>query len=307
MALVLDPAAVSSTGPRPDNQDSAVAAPLLIAIADGVGGNVGGAVASSLVVNWLAPLGTGQPVAGPPGVRPPDLAPMPPPGSGPSDVVRVLAGANDRIRAAYTERPRLRSMATTLTAVYADGEGLLLAHIGDSRGYQLRDGVLVQLSTDHTLVQAMIDAGDLTPEEARVHPQRSAVYAALHGGEEDLAGLDLLRLDAQPGDRVMVCSDGLSDVVRPDRIGQLLAGAGTPAQAAAALRDAALAGPPTDNITVVVADVLDVDPADPGLRLKPRTVGAAVDFREETAEALEGLWPGRVPAVQPRRRGGQVQ
>ncbi|MCW2536574.1 MAG: pstP [Modestobacter sp.] len=293
MVLVLDSAAVSTTGPRPDNQDSACAAPLLIAIADGVGGNVGGAVASSLVVNWLAPLGTGRAVSGASG-------------AGPSDLVRVVTGANERIRAAYTERPRLRSMATTMTAVYADSEGLLLAHIGDSRGYQLREGVLVQLSTDHTLVQAMIDAGDLTVEEARVHPQRSAVYAALHGGDDDLAGLDLLRLDAQPGDRLMVCSDGLTDVVRPDRIGQLLAGAATPAEAAAALREAALAGPPTDNITVVVGDVREVDSVDPQLgRMKPRTVGAAVDYREETAEALEALWPGRVPVAQPRRRGGR--
>jgi protein phosphatase len=280
--LVLDSAAVSSTGPRPDNQDSACAAPLLMVIADGVGGNVGGAVASSLVVNWLAPLGTGRSVDGGPA-------------GGPGDLVRVVAGPNDRIRAAYTERPRLRSMATTMTAVYADGEGLLLAHIGDSRGYQLRAGALVQLSTDHTLVQAMIDAGELTVEEARVHPQRSAVYAALHGGgDEDVAGMDLLRLDAQPGDRLMVCSDGLSDVIRPDRIGQLLAGAAGPAEAAAALRDAALAGPPTDNITVEVADVREAAPDEPWLAAaKPCTVGAAVDFREETAEALEALWPGR--------------
>jgi serine/threonine protein phosphatase PrpC len=302
--LVLDSAAASTTGPRPDNQDSACAAPLLIVIADGVGGNVGGAVASSLVVNWLAPLGAGQPVAWPPGGRPAGRPRAPVPGTGPSDLVRVVSGANDRIRAAYTERPRLRSMATTMTAVYADGEGLLLAHIGDSRGYQLRAGTLVQLSTDHTLVQAMIDAGDLTVEEARVHPQRSAVYAALHGGEDDLAGLELLRLDALPGDRLMVCSDGLSDVVRPDRIAQLLAGAATPAEAAAALRDAALAGPPTDNITVVVADVREADPDQPAwLGAAPRTVGAAIDHREETAEALEALWPGRIPVAQPRRGG----
>ena len=281
--LVLDGAAVSTRGPRPDNQDSAVTGPLLIAIADGVGGNVGGAVASSLVVNWLAPLGTGAAVSGTAG-------------AGPSDLVRVVAGANERIRVAYTERPRLRSMATTMTAVYADDEGLLLAHIGDSRGYQLRGGVLVQLSTDHTLVQAMIDAGDLTVEEARVHPQRSAVYAALHGGDDDLAGLDLLRLDAQPGDRLMVCSDGLSDVVRPDRIGQLLAGPATPAEAAAALRDAALAGPPTDNITVVVGDVRDDQPGD--ATTMPCTVGAAVDFREETVDALEALWPGKAQVAQ---------
>ncbi len=284
--LVLDAAAVSTTGPRPDNQDSAHAAPLLMAIADGVGGNVGGAVASSLVVNWLAPLGIGLSPGGGP-------ARGSVPGAGATDLVRVLAGANERIRAAYTERPRLRSMATTMTAVYADGEGLLLAHIGDSRGYQLRDGALLQVTTDHTLVQAMIDAGELTPEEARVHPQRSAVYAALHGGgDDDLAGLDLVRLEARAGDRLMVCSDGLSDVVRPDRICQLLVEAATPAQAAAALRSAALAGPPTDNITVVVGDVREEGPDD--ARMMPCTVGAAVDFREETADALEALWPGRL-------------
>ena len=286
--LVLDSAAVSTTGPRPDNQDSAHAAPLLMAIADGVGGNVGGAVASSLVVNWLAPLGIGLAPGGGP-------ARGSVPGAGATDLVRVLAGANERIRAAYTERPRLRSMATTMTAVYADGEGLLLAHIGDSRGYQLRNGALLQITTDHTLVQAMIDAGELTPEEARVHPQRSAVYAALHGGgDDDLAGLDLIRLDARVGDRLMVCSDGLSDVVRPDRISELLDDAATPTEAAAALRAAALAGPPTDNITVVVADVREDGPDD--ARTMPCTVGAAVDFREETADALEALWPGRVTA-----------
>lgn len=292
--LVLDCAAVSTTGPRPDNQDSAHAAPLLMAIADGVGGNVGGAVASSLVVNWLAPLGIGLSPGGSP-------ARGNAPGTGATDLVRVLAGANERIRAAYTERPRLRSMATTLTAVYADGEGLLLAHIGDSRGYQLRNGALLQVTTDHTLVQAMIDAGELTPEEARVHPQRSAVYAALHGGgDDDLAGLDLVRLDARVGDRFMVCSDGLSDVVRPDGICQLLDDAATPAEAAAALRAAALAGPPTDNITVVVGDVREDTPED--TRTMPCTVGAAVDFREETADALEALWPGRLAAgvVPPR-------
>ncbi|MGY1840314.1 PP2C family protein-serine/threonine phosphatase [Modestobacter sp. SYSU DS0903] len=272
--LVLDSAAVSTRGPRPDNQDSAVGGPLLVAIADGVGGNVGGAVASSLVATWLAPLAVGST------------------GEGSDDPVRVVASANERIRAAYTERPRLRTMATTLTAVHVDAEGLVLLHIGDSRGYLLSGGELHQVSTDHTLVQALIDAGSLTPAEARVHPQRSAVYAALHGADDDVAALDVIRLDAGPGDRVMVCSDGLSDVVPPDVIGRLLA-TGTPAEAAATLRDAALAGPPTDNITVVVADVRATD-ADPR-PLRLCTVGAAQELREETAEALEADWPGPVP------------
>ncbi|WP_457158426.1 PP2C family protein-serine/threonine phosphatase [Modestobacter sp. SYSU DS0875] len=271
--LVLDSAAVSTRGPRPDNQDSAVGGPLLVAIADGVGGNVGGAVASSLVATWLAPLAVGST------------------GEGSDDPVRVVASANERIRAAYTERPRLRTMATTLTAVHADAEGLVLLHIGDSRGYLLSGGELEQVSTDHTLVQALIDAGSLTPAEARVHPQRSAVYAALHGADDDVAALDVIRLGAAAGDRVMVCSDGLSDVVPPDVIAGLLA-TGTPAEAAAALRDAALAGPPTDNITVVVADVRATEEPVPQ---RLCTVGAAQELREETAEALEADWPGPVP------------
>ena len=197
--LVLDSAAVSTRGPRPDNQDSAVGGPLLIAIADGVGGNVGGAVACSLVVNWLAPLASGST------------------GDGADDPVRVVASANERIRAAYTERPRLRTMATTLSAFHVDAEGIALLHIGDSRAYVLAGDQLTQVSTDHTLVQALIDAGSLTPAEARVHPQRSAVYAAMHGADDDVAALDVIRTDARPGDRLMVCSDGLSDVVHARR------------------------------------------------------------------------------------------
>ncbi|MCZ2837905.1 PP2C family protein-serine/threonine phosphatase [Modestobacter sp. VKM Ac-2985] len=282
--LVLDSAAVSTRGPRPDNQDSAVAGPQLIGIADGVGGNVGGAVASSLVVNWLAPLANGST------------------GEGADDPVRIVASANERIRAAYTERPRLRTMATTMTVLHVDAEGLALLHIGDSRGYLLQDGELQQVSTDHTLVQALIDAGSLTPAEAKVHPQRSAVYAALHGADDDVAAVDVLRLDARAGDRVMVCSDGLSDVVPPAVLCDLLAAEGTPAEAAARLRDAALAGPPTDNITVVVADVLEA--VSDGGPVRVCTFGAATELREETAEALEAVWPGPVPVglVQHRPR-----
>jgi PPM family protein phosphatase len=213
----------------------------------------------------------------------------------------VVASGNERIRAAYTERPRLRTMATTLTALHVDAEGIALLHIGDSRGYLLAGGELTQVSTDHTLVQALIDAGSLTPAEARVHPQRSAVYAALHGADDDVAALDVIRLGARPGDRLMVCSDGLSDVVPPARIRDLLVG-GTPLQAAVALREAALSGPPTDNITVVVADVREQAADEPPGRVS--TVGAAHELREETSEALEAVWPGPVPVglVQHRPR-----
>ncbi len=271
VALSFVTAARSHTGPRPDNQDSGLAAPSLIAVADGVGGNVGGAVASSLVVSWLAPLGRGT------------LADEPDGG-----LAQVVSGANERIRSAVGRRPRLEGMATTMSAIGVVGDHGVLAHIGDSRAYRYRAPELVQLTKDHTLVQALIDAGSITEEEALVHPQRSAVYAALHGGTDDVEGLEVHWVDVVPGDRLLVCSDGLSGALGPQAIAEHLALAENPDQAAATLLGAALAAPASDNVTVVVADVVAgaVSPA------RHRAVGAAGSARDETVEALEALWPG---------------
>lgn len=271
VALSLLAAARSHTGPRPDNQDSGLAASGLIAVADGVGGNVGGAVASSLVISWLAPLGRGLLSGHPDG-----------------GLAQVVSGANERVRTAVGHRPQLEGMATTLSVLGVVGERAVLAHIGDSRGYRYRAPQLIQLTRDHTLVQALIDAGSITEEEALVHPQRSAVYAALHGGTDDIDGLEVHGVDVAPGDRLMVCSDGLSGALSAQVIADHLAQAENPDQAAAALLGAALAAPATDNVTVVVADV--VDGVSTGGR--PRTVGAASSGRDETVEVLEALWPG---------------
>jgi len=272
VALSLVAAARSHTGPRPDNQDSGLAAPALIAVADGVGGNVGGAVASSLIVSWLAPLGR---------VLLPDEVD--------GGLARVVSAANERIRTAVGHRPRLEGMATTMSAIGVVGDRAVLAHIGDSRAYRWRAPELVQLTRDHTLVQALIDAGSITPAEALVHPQRSAVYAALHGGTDDVDGLEVSFVDVLPGDRLLVCSDGLSGALPPEAIAEHLALAENPDQAAATLLGAALAAPASDNVTVVVADVQETEGAVVG---RHRTVGAAANSRDETVEVLEALWPG---------------
>ncbi|WP_165617461.1 PP2C family protein-serine/threonine phosphatase [Klenkia soli] len=274
MALSLNAAARSHTGPRPDNQDSGLVSPCLVAVADGVGGNVGGAVASSLVIGWLAPMGR-------------ELSADEPDG----DLASLVAACNERIRTAVGHRPRLEGMATTLSAIGVLGDRAVLVHIGDSRAYRWRAPELVQLTRDHTLVQALIDAGSITEAEALVHPQRSAVYAALHGGTDDVEGLEVLSVDLLPGDRLLVCSDGLSGALPPQVMAELLAVAENPDQAAATLLGAALAAPASDNVTVVVADVLD-DMVDGIPPTRYRTVGAASSARDETVEVLEALWPG---------------
>ena len=270
--LAFDSAVVSCTGPRPDNQDSALAGSRLVAVADGVGGNVGGAVASALVANWLAPLAFLPSTAQ----------------SGGSLLREVIAGANARIATAVEARPRLKTMATTLVAVLAVESGAVLAHIGDSRVYLLREGRLTQLTRDQTLVQALVDAGDITPAEAAVHPQRSVVYAALHGDPGGLEALHVTPVDARPADRLMLCSDGLSDVVPAGQLERLLADPGPPEAVAGRLATAALEAATHDNVTVVLADV--ICERAPGQRHLV-TAGAAAQPQHEVTEALEALWP----------------
>jgi protein phosphatase len=230
-ALVLDAAAVSIPGPRRDNQDAALAGVRLLAVADGVGGNVGGSVASSIAVDALAQVG-------------------------PADLVAGVATASTRLGAAVAADPGLRGMATTLTAVALVDGHLVVGHIGDSRAYLLRDGDLRQLTHDQTVVQSLVDAGVIDDEQARTHPLRSVVLGALHGVDDDLSHLDLTRVPARPGDRVLVCSDGLSGVVRADLLARVLGGEWRPDAAARRLvRDALVAGT-HDNVTAVVADVV---------------------------------------------------
>jgi len=239
LRVILRSAAVSSAGPRSVNQDSACAGPQLVAIADGVGGNVGGAVASSLVIDWLIRHGH------------PPLA-----GATEVELGLAIAGANDRLRAVCTRRPHLKSMATTLTAIaVTPGGRLTLGHIGDSRAYLFRDGALVQLTRDHTWVQALVEAGTLSRRQASRHPMHSVLLCVLHGSEDDPLKVETSTHVVHPGDRLLLCSDGLPGAVDAQQMRRILATQPDPAAAATALLQAALDAPAHDNVTVAVADV----------------------------------------------------
>ena len=225
---------------RDGNEDSAYAGPHLLAIADGMGGHAAGEVASAIVISTFAPLD-----ADPAGL----------------DMLQALAGAIADANAALKEvaqaDPSTEGLGTTLTAMLWSGEDVALCHIGDSRGYLLRDGSLQQITHDHTLVQSLVDEGRLTPEAAAGHPQRSLVMRALQSSVP--AEPDLTMLKAQSGDRYLLCSDGLSDVVTDETIGKTLAELTDLDQAVDQLVDLAIRSGGPDNITCVLADVVDPD------------------------------------------------
>src|SRR2546423_11409538 len=148
----------------------------------------------------------------------------------------------------------LEGMGTTLTALVAAGQRLGLVHVGDSRAYLLRDDVLHQITHDHTLVQNLIDEGRITAEEASTHPQRSWITRALDG--RGTVELDISVREAHPGDRYLLCSDGLTGVVSEDTIAEALRLPG-PQNACDRLVDLALRGGGPDNITCIVADIVD--------------------------------------------------
>jgi serine/threonine protein phosphatase PrpC len=262
--LVFDAAAASWQGPRPDNQDSAVASARLLAVADGVGGNQGGATASSLVVAELVHrTGVWEPARRD------------------ADVREAISAANRRIATVVREQPRLRTMATTLVAAVIAHDRVTVVSVGDSRAYLLANGVLQQVTRDHTLVQVLVDSQRITPAEAATHPQRSLLHAALTGDEGDIQKVDAWELDVAPGDRLLLCSDGLSDVMPLARVADLLGAEGAPGKVAAAVL--AAAADATDNVTVVVADIRET-------LLAPlpyaQTAGAVAQLQQEPVHTL---------------------
>lgn len=227
---------------RPANQDTAYAGGRLLAVADGFGPS--GATASGAAVEALRFLDTPEVPAG--GVL--NLL---------EDAVQGAARAV-RDAAAGTEEA-----GTTLTALLWTGSRLALVHIGDSRAYLLRAGELFRITHDHTVVQSMLDEGRLTPEEAASHPRRSLLLKALTGEESTTAVPDLRLHEARPGDRYLLCSDGLPTAVPDDTIAHLLATAPTPDEAVHALITGANTAGGPDNVSCVVADVVTA-PARPG-------------------------------------------
>ncbi len=259
MTLALRYAVRSDVGLlREGNEDSAYAGPHLLAIADGMGGHAAGEVASAVAISAIAGLD--------------DAAARGTTGDPLEALVAAVASASATLHQMSIADRSVEGMGTTLTAMLWTGRSFAVCHIGDSRAYLLRDGELSQITRDHTLVQTLVDDGQLTPAQAASHPKRSLVMRALQGGSD--ADPDLSIREARPGDRYLLCSDGLSDVVGEETLHQTLASIADREQAVRQLVTLANSGGGPDNITCIVADVVDVT-ANPGPDQRPVLAGAA--------------------------------
>ncbi|MCW2681462.1 MAG: protein serine/threonine phosphatase, partial [Frankiales bacterium] len=238
MTLSLRFAARSHTGLlREGNEDSVYAGPRILAVADGMGGHAAGEVASAVAIAAIAHLDEDDP------------------GSDLLDTLRSSAvSANDHLRDMVAGDPGLDGMGTTLTAFLFAGSRLGMLHIGDSRAYLLRDGVLTQITHDHTLVQTLVDEGRISEEEATTHPQRSLITRALDGRQ----GIepDLSVREVRQGDRYLLCTDGLTGPVGRLETLQEALGIEDPQETCDRLVQLALRGGGPDNVTVIVADVV---------------------------------------------------
>jgi protein phosphatase len=261
MALALRYAARSDVGQvRQGNEDSGYAAPRLLIVADGMGGHAGGELASATAVATLAQiadanLGQGEAL---------------------TRLAEAVESAGSTIGLVVADSPDLAGMGTTVTGLYwlADGDGARIAivHVGDSRAYLLRDGDLSQITHDHTYVQTLVDAGRITEEEASTHPRRNLLMRALDGVQ--VAEPDLSVREARLGDRYLLASDGLHGVVSGDEIARIL-GSREPTVCVTELVDLALSRGAPDNVTVVVAHVIEGTDA----TALPVVVGAAGEPR----------------------------
>ena len=232
--------ALTSFGSRTDigclrdhNEDSLVVTPPLFAVADGMGGHAAGEVASEIAVRVLS-----------------ELAPEHPDGEA---LGRAIEEANRAVIQAAREGRGRQGMGTTMTAAMLEGERLVIAQVGDSRAYLLHQGKLQQLTRDHSLMADMIEAGQLTPEEARTHPQRSVITRAL--GSDAHLHPDIYEINVETGDRLLICSDALSGMIFDDQIESTLRRVQDPQRCASQLVNEAIAAGGHDNVTVIVADV----------------------------------------------------
>lgn len=239
MTLILRSAILNDVGLiRTNNEDSALAGDRLVAVADGMGGLPAGEVASEIAIRILDEL-------------------LPP--AAPDDAEDALRAAvhtaNQQIRAAIAADPARDGMGTTITAALLAGDALTIAQVGDSRCYLLRDGALRQLTRDDTFVQTLVDQGKISPVQARQHPQRSLVTRAVQGMD---APPTIGLLTVAPGDRLLLCSDGLSDYVDDEAISAALRTYSDRQQCAEQLVKLAHQAGAPDNVTVVISDVTEV-------------------------------------------------
>lgn len=274
MTVQLNYAARSDVGlVRSTNQDSGYAGPHLLVLADGMGGPAGGDIASSVAVAHLAPLDD-------------DVHPV-------DDLLDLLRDAvedaHDELMERSQEDPALAGLGTTCVALLRSNNKLGMVHIGDSRAYLLRGGILTQVTTDHTYVQHLVDSGRITPEEAAHHPNRNMILRALGDNDGEVL-LDESIREARPGDRWLLCSDGLSGLVAAETIEGTMNELHDPGECADRLVDLALRAGGTDNVTVVIADVIrtdDIDRDHPPPTV-PQVVGAAATDRLARSRAAHG-------------------
>lgn len=220
---------------RGNNEDAVHVGRRLLVVADGMGGLPAGELASDILVKALAPVDD----------LPSDGEPL-------HQLVEALGTANWRIDEAVREAKERTGMGTTVTAVLLDGDRLAVLNVGDSRTYRLRCGDLVQLTRDDTYVQALVDQGMLAPQDARRHPQRALVTQAVQGGEVRPTGRVVV---PEAGDRLLLCSDGLSDYVADEMIAATLRAYRHRETCAAELIKRTLEAGAPDNVTVIVADL----------------------------------------------------
>jgi serine/threonine protein phosphatase PrpC len=241
---------------REGNEDSAYAGPRLLAVADGIGGHAAGEVASALAIASMAQLDAGQPRG--------DMR---------EALAMAVVAANARLQEKIIADPAVEGMGTTLTALLWDDGRAAVCHIGQTRGYLLRDGELYQITHDHTQVQSLVDEGRIGADDVATHLQRSVLLRVLDG--RSVAEPDLSVHESLPGDRYLLCSDGLSGVVSNETLLATLADIDDPEAATGQLIELAIAGGGPDNITCIVADVVDTATTRLPLTTMPVLAGAA--------------------------------
>lgn len=246
---------------RAMNQDSAATSPRLLVVADGMGGHAHGEVASAVAVTSVMDIEKRLTA---------DLSGV--------DLTAELGTALDEAAARLTtlaqDDPELRGTGTTVVAFLVDGTRIAIAHIGDSRAYMLRDGELIRLTRDHTLVQSLVDEGRITEQEAATHPRRSWLMRTLQDGSA--AEPDLFVHTGIVGDRYLICSDGLTAVLDDEMVREVLRSEPDRDAAVARFLRLANAGGGPDNITCIVADLVDA-PAAPAADGGAVVVGAAAE------------------------------
>ncbi len=259
---------------RQNNEDSGYASPTMLLVADGMGGAAAGDLASAMTTNLIAERDTS-----------------------PEDPVEMwhtaISDANDQIGELVAENPELAGMGTTVCGGIFTGSELVVCHIGDSRGYLLRDGDLKQLTVDHSWVQSLVDEGRISVEDAENHPHRNLVLRVVNGDETSEP--DVFRLELQVGDRILFCSDGLSGMLSPDELAELAAVEDL-SEAREKLSDAANAGGGKDNITFALAEVSEHSPD-----LKPTFVGSVTEHPGHPAEHKQAALDPEQARYQPRK------